>query len=475
MQVIRGGEPLGLDQGLFACFGRWLRDGWVPYRDMFDSKPPLQLYTWVLAWAGGTTTSAWLFEAIWLAATCALGFCVARRWLGTWAGIAAAALVFVGLWTPGFGGYWSRLQAEELLVLPELAAAWFALSALDRPRAAIACGALVGVVGLYKVPGLAVGGAWLALWLASLTRRDALQRIGLAALGALVPWLVASAWFAAHGAFGAFVDSVVFYQRHWIAVVDPPWGEVVHQFVATAEHELAPFLVAATAGIALAWRDQRARAICFLAWIGCSALAVVLQRQLAGYHFLLLVPGLAFAAASGITALAAKRTPIALATLAVIALLFGRTAVDWARAYGTSDYTRDAFSPAAQEQVAAFVAEHSRPHDGLLVWALAPGIYALADRHPVTRFPFHRLLLTDSRLAREVPGRDARRADLLTRIAADPPAFVVLGNHDANPFEPDSVTSLLAFHELATIVERDYHEAARFDRFVVLERNPPAR
>lgn len=472
MQVIRGGEPLGLDQGLFACFGRWLRDGWMPYRDMFDSKPPLHLYTWVLAWAGGSTTSAWVFEAFWLAATSTLAFVVARRWCGEWAGVAAAGLVFVGLWTPGFGGYWSRLQAEELLALPELAAAWFALSALDRPRAAVACGALVGVVGLYKVPGLATGGAWLALWLAGLPRRDALHRIGLAALGGLLPWLVASAWFAAHGAFAAFVDSVVFYQRHWIAVVDPPWSDVVHRFVATAEHELAPFLVAAAAGIALAWRDQRARAICLTAWIGCAALAIVLQRQLAGYHFLLVVPALAFAAASGIVALAARRTPLALGLLAAIALLFARTGVDWARAYSTSDYTRDAFSPAAQAEVAAYVAAHSQPQDGLLVWALAPGIYALADRHPVTRFPFHRLLLTDARLAHEVPGRDARRAELMARLAADPPALIVLGNHDANPFEPDSVTSLLAFHELATLVERDYHEAARFDRFVVLARNP---
>jgi hypothetical protein len=480
MQVIRGGEPLGLDQGLFACFGRWLRDGWLPYRDLFDSKPPLHLYTWVLAWAGGSTTSAWVFEASWLAATSALAFVVARRWSGTWAGLAAAALVFVGLWTPGFGGYWSRLQAEELLVLPELAAAWFAITAVEdaRPRIAIACGACVGLVGLYKVPALAVAGAWLALWLASLPRRDALHRIGYAALGGLIPWLVASAWFAAHGALGVFLDSVFVYQRHWIAMIDPPWSNVVHQFVATAEHELAPFLLAALAGIVLAWRDQRARAICLVTWIGCTAVAVVLQRQLAGYHFLLLVPGLALAAAAGITRLAANRTPLALGVLAAIALLFVRTGVDWARAYSSDDYTHEAFSPAAQREVAAYVAAHSQPSEGLLVWALAPGIYALADRHPVTRFPFHRLLLTDARLAHEVPGRDERRAELIARIAVDPPAFVVLGNHDANPFEPDSVTSLLGFAALSTIVQRDYHEVVRIDRFVVLARNatsPPPR
>lgn len=475
MQVIRGGEPLGLDQGLFACFGRWLRAGWLPYRDLFDSKPPLQLYTWVLAWAGDSPTSAWIFEALWLAATCSVAFVVARRWWGSWAGLAAAALVFGGLWTPGFGGYWSRLQAEELLVLPELAAAWFAMSALQRPRFAFACGVCVGLVGLYKVPALAVGGAWLALWLAELPRREALRRIGSAAIGVVVPWVVASGWFAVHGALGQFIDSVFIYQRHWIKMIDPPWSDVVHQFVATATHDLAPFLVAAVAGIVLAWRTERARAICLVVWIVLAAIAIVLQRQLAGYHFLLLVPGLAFAAAHGIVALATRRTPLALALLAAIGLLFARDGVDWARSYGGGDTMHEGFSPAAEREVAAYIAAHSSPASGILVWALAPGIYALADRHPVTRFPFHRLLLTDAPLAREVPGRDERRAELLARIAIDPPAFVVLGNHDANPFEPDSVTSLLGFPALATIVQRDYHEAMKTGHFVVLERNPAPR
>ena len=41
MHVVRLPEPLGIDQGLFACFARWVPRGWLPYRDIFDSKPPL--------------------------------------------------------------------------------------------------------------------------------------------------------------------------------------------------------------------------------------------------------------------------------------------------------------------------------------------------------------------------------------------------------------------------------------------------
>jgi hypothetical protein len=463
-QLARAGEPLGLDQGLFACFGRWLRDGWLPYRDLFDSKPPLHLYTWVLAWAGGSTASAWWFEAIWLAATMAVAALAVRRWNTAPAGLAAAVLVLVGLWAPGLGGYWSRLQAEELLALPVVGAAWLALVAIERPRVAFACGVLVGVAGLYKVPALLTAVAWPVLW------RDR-RRTAWFAGGVLVPWLVFALWFAAHGALSDFTDAVFFYQRHWIAMIDPPWGDVAHDFVATAVPALAPLWVAAAAGVALTWRRDRARAVCLAVWIGSAVLAIALQRQLAGYHFLLLVPPLAFAGGIGVAQLAEH--PRARYGLVVIAALLGLAARDWAHAYGGHSFDRDRYAPALQEEVARYIAAHTPPRAGILVWALAPAIYPLADRHPTTRFPFHRLLLTDAPLAMRVPGRDARRAAFLARLAADPPAMIVVGLHDANPFEPqDSVASMVSFHELNAIVTRDYREVMRNAGFVVLARTP---
>jgi hypothetical protein len=391
-----------------------------------------------------------------------MAFVLARRWWGTWAGFAVAALLFVGLWAPGLGGYWSRLQAEELLVLPELGAAWFAMRAIDKPRAAIACGVLTGVVGLYKIPALVIAGAWLALWLASMPWRDVVTRALWLVAGVAAPWLLASLWFAAHGAFGAFTSATLFYQRHWIKMLDPPFGEAVDQFFSIAIRELAPLWICAAVGIVLAWRRHRAHAICLLTWIVLSALAVVMQRQLAGYHFLLLVPGLALASAYAVRHVAGA---------VVICLLVVVAVHDWPTAYGTDNYTRTNFSPADEEAAASYISTHTQPSDGVLVWALAPGIYALADRHPVTRFPFHRLLLTDARLAHEVPGRDARRAALLDRMRRDPPAYIVLGIRDGNPFEPDSFTSLLGFRELDQIVQRDYHDETKIGRFVLFARN----
>src|SRR5439155_1190865 len=101
LEVLRAHEPLALDQGLFACYGRWVPKGWVPYRDLFDSKPPLFLYTWAIGSAlpGDPASAMWRFEALWVGATMVLAGVVATRLWGRAAGLAVAALLVLGLWS----------------------------------------------------------------------------------------------------------------------------------------------------------------------------------------------------------------------------------------------------------------------------------------------------------------------------------------------------------------------------------------
>jgi hypothetical protein len=308
LTIARSAEPLGLDQGLFACFGQW--PGELPYRDIFDSKPPLFLYTWVLAWTiGGSTAGVWWFEAVWLAAGMGLAFTLMARLWDRWTGLAAATLLFLGLWSPGFGGWWSRAQAEELMVLPVLGAAWAALAAVDRPRLAFWAGVLTGTAGLYKIPSMAMAGAWPILWLAcgGGLRRAALRptavRVGWMVAGLLAPWALVLLWFGAHGALGDFYDGVFVYHRHNAEYIAPPWGRTLETFARTYAAELAPVLLAAAAGLVALWRGDRRRAFWLTPWLVLVLAAVLLQRQLAGYQFMLAVPPLALLAAVGLRAL----------------------------------------------------------------------------------------------------------------------------------------------------------------------------
>lgn len=124
-----------------------------------------------------------------------------------------------------------------------------------------------------------------------------------------------------------------------------------------------------------------------------------------------------------------------------------------------------------EEDAARQVRESTSPGDGILVWGLSPGLYALADRHPVTRFPFHKILLTDAPLSRMWPGLDTRREAFMQRFRADPPALVLVGQNDANGFEPqDSYTTLGKFRELRTALQAGYEPAPGIARFLVFRR-----
>lgn len=511
---LRGGEPLALDQGLFACFTRWPAS--LPYRDLFDSKPPLFLYSWSLAALvpGDVPLAMWRLETLWLLGSMAATFWVVRRMAdevpgvaSDVAGVAAAAALFVGLWCPAWGGYWSRAQAEELAVLPMMLAAGVALgrprSRRDAPpapstntpgdtelpsaRRLILLGALTGVLGLYKIPTMAVAAAWPMRW----ERRYAAKATGWLALGIALPWAAALAWFAAHGALGDFFGGVFGYHRYNAQFIAPPWLPTIGAWARTIVTGIPELLVLAAAGlVALPPRARRFAGV----WIGATAVAVLLQRQLAGYHYLLVVPGVAVAAGCGVAAIVSRLTARAAesraarwpwAAVAVLALgLAIRGAVAWGDAYGPGlayergAISRDAYlasfergSPAPEEAVAAWIREHVPAGEHILVWATAPGIYALADRPPATRFPFHKILMTDAPLSRMIPGLDQRRTELLARVDRDRPAVIVVGRNDRNGFEPEtSLESLVHWPELMARVKGDYEMATQIDNYLVFRR-----
>ncbi|AUX44442.1 uncharacterized protein SOCE26_059060 [Sorangium cellulosum] len=494
--AIRLPEPLGPDQGLFACFGRWVPRGWLPYRDLFDSKPPLFLYWFsLLALVPDELPRAlfWL-EGAWLAATLAFTCRSASRAWGRAAGVASAALLLAGTWAPGFGGFWARAQAEEILALPMIGSAWLALRALDRERLAFASGLLAGAAGLMKVPALAIAAAWAIVFVAHARGLGALRRVGWLLAGAAVPWAAALAWFGAHGAAGAFTGAVFAHQRAYAALIAPPWSSVLPRLLATLADVAALPLAAAAVGLFALARRRAREATWLAAWTCATFAAIAAQRQLAGYHYLLAAPPLAVAGGYGVAAAlrAARRRGRAragaLAALAAVAVLAARSGAAWWDVYAPgaahlagrtsrAGYLRaiqpGAFSMVTEEEAARVVREQTRPDQSILVWAFSPGIYALADRHPVTPYAFHKLMLTEAPLSARIPGLEARRAALVRELAIDPPAYVIVGNGDTNAFEPvDSQGTLQRFPELRDLVARDYAVERRIGRLTLHRRKP---
>ncbi|KYF94961.1 hypothetical protein BE20_04935 [Sorangium cellulosum] len=489
-------EPLGPDQGLFACFGRWVPHGFLPYRDLFDSKPPLFLYWFsLLALVPDELPRAlWWLEGAWLAATLAFTFtCASRAW-GRAAGVASAALLFAGLWAPGFGGFWARAQAEEILALPMLGSAWLALRAVGRERLAFSAGLLAGVCGVMKVPSLAIAVAWSLVFALEDRGPGVLRRIAWLLAGVAVPWALAFAWFGAHGEVRRFVDAVFTYQVAYAALIALPLPSVLTGFAARIADAAALPLAAAVVGLFVLFRRRAREASWLAAWLGLTSAAVIAQRQLAGYHHLLVMPPLALAGGYGVAAAlrAARRGGRArvasLVALAAMTLLALRSGAAWAAAYAPgaahlagrisrASYLRKIqagpYATVIEEEVARVIRERTRPEQGILVWAWSPGIYALADRRPTTRYAFHKLLLTEAPFSMQIAGLEERRAELVRRVAIDPPAYVVVAHGDDDAFEPiDSQRSLMRFAELRELLAREYVVERQIGRMTLHRRRP---
>jgi len=500
---IRGAEPLGVDQGLFACFGRWVPEGWLPYRDIWDSKPPLILYTYPLAFTllGRSVAALWAFESLWLLATALVVARAARRALGLAEAWIAPVLLVVATWAPGLGAYEARAQAEEFLAVFLLGAFVLLLPRGDgeegspRPGRVLLAGLLTGIATLYKVPAAVALGAWAAGLVGRRTPGRTARDLVLLGAGAALPWALAAGWFAANGSLHDMVEAAFLYNRVYARVLGEglSLASIAGAMVAQLFRALPMISLAGVVGL-VAVVARRRRAAPFLAgWFLLASAAVVLERQLAGYHFLLVVPPLALLAAHGLAMVGRTlgepgraRGAAVLAALALAAAAaWGGSA--WFRAYradalyrlGVLDdraylrgfYTSQ-FTALEQRALVDAVRRRSRPGEGILVWGLEPGVYFLADRHPTTRYPFHHLLLTEAPLSRAFPGLGERRRRFLERLRRDPPALVLVGRDDVSFFEPfDSMTQLLRFEELRTWLFSGYRQVGRVGHFVLFERN----
>ncbi len=499
----RGAEPLGVDQGLFACFGRWVPEGWLPYRDIWDSKPPLILYTYPLAFTllGRSAAALWTFESLWLLGTALLAARAARRTLGVAEGWLAPVLLVLGTWAPGFGAYEARAQGEEFLAVFLLGA--FLLLAPRggpggpaRPGAGrvFLAGLLTGLATLYKVPAAVVAGAFAAAVVRRKEPGGTARDLALLGGGMAVPWALAAGWFAAHGALGDMVRAAFLYNRVYARILGEGLSlpTIAGAMVARLFEALPMVSLAAVVGLVAVVARRRPVALPVGGWLLLASGAVVLERQLAGYHFLLVVPPLALLAAHGLAMIGRTlREPGRARVAAGVALVFllaagARGGAAWVGTYRADVLYRlgrlpetawlrgfysSRFTALEQRALVEEVRRRTRLGEGILVWGLEPGVYFLADRHPTTRYPFHHLLLTEAPLSRAFPGLAERRRRFLERLHRDPPALVLVGRDDVSFFEPfDSMTQLLRFEELRSFVFSRYRRAGRVGHFELFAR-----
>jgi len=481
--------PPGRDQAIYTAVGSLVHDGRVLYRDAFDFKPPaIHL---VYAAAAGFGRHAWTAVRFFdLASLLAAAVLLARLVEGG-AARAIAVLVF-GLSSTLLFRFWDLAQPEGFLVAPVLGAlvAW---RVARRSRAAAAgAGALLGLAALFKYPAalfvlllpLVEQGTPSApvprarQWMFLLLGFVVLVGAGLGALAASGAW---SAFWEIHTRYLPGYTGLVLADGFGTAVRAS--AGLAREFFVTR-----PVLVAGVvASIALAARPRHTVDRVPLVGALIAALGVALQGKFFHYHWIPMVPFLAWgtgvASERLVRAAAARRGSIAAGGLSIaLMLLFVLSARPvWPERVATmrrlfGGLSREAFvrsscfgavgvgdySAGATLEAAAALRRETMEGSSLFVWGFEPLLYADTGRTPVSRFLYTAPL--------QSPWCPRPWIDeIVATLRRRPPDTFVVVREDAIPWVTgvpfDSRDALRYFPDVVSLLREEYEPAGEVEHF----------
>ncbi len=415
------GVVLERDEAAYSTLAMGLRHGLVPYRDLFDHKPPLVYGIYWFAFLFGQ--DVWqprVLAALALGATGVMTVLTAREMgYGRRTSLVAGAIFALST-----SNVLLRITAntEAFMLLPMTASLYALVRAENTGRTGwhAASGLLAGLAVLVKTTAAFPALALMAFLLA---RRRPRQREAAAfAVGAASPLLVTVALFAAFSALSDFWYANVTYNRLYTEVI-PLSERLWRLFIISPSAVLGGLIFwhRAAVGLVLAARRRAPFGWLLLLWVAGAYLGIKVTGRDLSHYYAQLLPGVALAGALSVSAIAqdfrrrgvrlavyATLVPLAIFQLALYATL-ASTASSREELHITSDCETEA--PA----VGQWIRERSQPSDRIYNLGRDSEIYFYSQRLPAARFMYDRPFELD-------PDTAGETAEALRR---EPPRFIV--------------------------------------------------
>ncbi|MFW6108229.1 MAG: ArnT family glycosyltransferase [bacterium] len=466
--------PLDQDCAVYTYAAQRWAEGGLPYRDVFDHKPPGIYLVYRLLFAvfspSGQAVNVTLRVASLVtdAAAAIVLFFLARRLFGLWQGVAAGLLYALFAALPGL--QYEALQPERLVTLFVAAGFLTAVVYMDRRRYwwAALSGLLFGLALVVKpiaAPAGIVVWAWVSWDAWRRERGGAVKRVVahsvLLAVGAVLPWGLFAAYFAAKGALEEFWFCTYAYNALY-ATEQRRGGLLrsVQLLVRTKmfEHCFWWALGAAGVGVSLWQRGLRRGGVLAAGWLVAAFVGVYMPGQFAYYYYLPTGAPLALAGGVAVVALAgfvAGRRPLGLRVLvagAAAVVLVGCLGLCALRQKGHLAWqAAPRTTNRVVARVAGYIAEHSEAGDRLYVWGSRPQLYVLSGRRGVCPYLFnfsHNVALEDAFLFRK-----EHRERIMAGLRRHEPGFIVA----------TETRTLEGFPELARYLDEHYAFVRRWE------------
>ena len=505
--------PVFRDQATFLVLGDGLLHGQLPYRDLWDIKPPgiYVIYALIAKCFGPVMWSVGLVDIFWVLAISCCIYRFAERQVGPAA--AVVAMVLNASWHSQ-AGYVNALQTETFVMLLVFAGYFLAMAQSRRSGLRLfAAGLLLGAAFWLKYNALAFlpllilapDLAFSRIGTASFHQRccnlwrSCMRRVTLLVAGFSTAVFAVLVWFGLTGLSGILWEShfkvVSRYGPSMFLRLSHFWRFVL--FVTVYQLGIATILIVGVA-LLIAWK---AGELSHLAPAAVGAITgyacAVLQLRLPSYALETCYPFLAiflgyFAVktlqgARWVTGEFARRgwqaarvsVWILVANLvywmAVVEFSSLQLPYEWLREWRVNHEAFYASYPAqdpvdhldGQILVIDYLRENSTPGDGVFVWGACPLIYYLTGLPHPTRF-----VRNDPLMSPWAPL--AWRDEVVRGLKRSPPRFFVVARGDKIPYisftQLDSQQYLEKLPELSAFITEGYERVAIFNDFVVLRR-----
>jgi Dolichyl-phosphate-mannose-protein mannosyltransferase len=499
----------GRDQGIYAMVGEGILHGKVPYKDLWDFKPPGIFFVYALAQGmfGKSMLAPRLLEVFGLVVLVACSGRLGQTFFGNstvgYVGGALASLIHAEL------DFWHTGQPETFGAVLTFVALVLTTGEGKRTRRYwrwLLVGAAFGCAALLKPPlggGALVCGAYLVKREQQQTgAKSAVSALVLVGAGVCLPSVLTVAWFALRGGLGALYWTMHDFTPGYTAL---GWAgrRAPEMFYYALLEAFFKFSAVATAGIiaAIAMTPMHAREregiFLVLGVIAMHVTGIAMQGKFFPYHYGATLPLVAFMAGLGLYKLwrrcLAGGSGGVLAFVAFVgACVAMRQAVSdlpqdfWDRSAIRMRYLlrippyerREALdselgavadvSLVADRAVAVELKARTPADAHVFIWGFEPVIYWLASREPSTRFIYD--------VPQRTPWQRARaRGDLMRDLAAYPPAAIVVQQNDVFPMVTgdtlDSRRALATFPELDRLIATNYELATTVEDFEIFVRS----
>jgi len=408
--------PLERDEGEYAYIAQLLMHGEPLYVSAYSMKLPAIyfVYAAVMAILGQSPYGIHMGLVLITAITTMLVFLLARRILGSYAGVmAGAAFSLLAL-----GKYALAFNIEHLIILLVLSGFLALLSAINRGGGFLLSGLIFGLAFIAKQHAVffILFGVFYIFWAHTMIRPISmpatLKRVSLFLAGAASPFIFICLYIYAVGAFGAFWFWVFEYAARYCALMTFSEGIKSFLYVSGKMIGSSP-LVWAAAGIGLITAVRsglgRDKIVFIMGFSVSSFLAITPGLYFRHHYFIFLFPVIAVFA--GVVAryagqfLSAKgiSRPARNAILAVMVILFFGLSVFQQKGFlfqlNPADACRDIYNRAPfteSVEIARYIEDNSGKNSRVLVLGSEPQIYFYLRRHAPVKYIYMYPLLENT-------------------------------------------------------------------------------